>query len=53
MQMGMEADQIPVRLDGHDDAGGGIGARRSEEGLQGIGAALAKLPQEGAVLRKS
>ena len=55
MQMGMEVDQIPVRLDGHDDAGGGGGirARRSEEGLQGIGAALAKLLQEGAVLRKS
>lgn len=48
----MEVHQIPIGLDGDDDPGDGLRilAGRPEEGLQGVGGALASLPEEAAIL---
>jgi len=51
VQVGMEVHQVPIGLDGDDDAGNGgrVLARRTEEDLQGIDSALAELPEEPAI----
>jgi len=48
----MEVDEVPVGLDGDDDAGGSslVFAGGTEEDLQGIDSALAQLPEEPAIL---
>jgi len=51
VQVRMEVDQIPIGLDGHDDArhSSRVLARCAEERFQGLGGALAQLPQEAAI----
>ena len=48
----MKVHQVPVGLDGDDDAGdvGFVLARRPEEGLEGVDGAQAQLPQKAAIL---